>query len=142
MRDGKLVALLFALTVLVTGHNVDHLLRDDLSALQWWEVLIFAGVIGAIYAVIGVTFLLYRGNRIGPRFFTIAALAGLAFGWFAHFSPYTDQPPSYILNAYESAVAGWIALSLLLAIMLTLALTALYSGYRWFRGVVFGRRTS
>jgi hypothetical protein len=31
---------------------------------------------------------------------------GLAFGWLAHFSPFTDQPPAVILAAYPSRWAG------------------------------------
>ena len=133
MRDKRLAALLAAITVLVTAHNIDHLLRDDLSSFQAVHWLIFIAVIGTIYAVIGLSFFLYRQSKIGPRYFTVAASAGFAFGWFAHFSPYTDQPPGYILNAYESATAGWIALSLLLVLMLTLALTVVYGGYHWMR---------
>jgi hypothetical protein len=135
MRDKKLLVLLVLITVLVTGHNVDHVLRDELPWPPSSEWLIFIVVIGVIYAAIGLTFLLYRRNRVGPRFFTIASLGGLVFGWLGHFSPYTDQPPSYILNAYQSATAGWIALSQLLALVLVLALTAVYSGYLWVRGV-------
>jgi hypothetical protein len=137
MRDRKLFALLIAITVLVTAHNIDHLLRDDVASLPASEWLIFIAVIGTIYAAIGLTIFLYWNGKIGPRYFTIATLAGLAFGWLAHFSPYTDQPPSYILNAYESETAGWLALSLLLGLMLTLALSALYSGYLWLRGAKY-----
>lgn len=134
MRDGKLLVPLIAVTVLVTGHNIDHLLRDDILSLPPSAQLIFAAVIGVIYVLIGVTFVLYRKDRIGPRYFTIVSLAGFSFGWFAHFSPYSDQTPRDILNAYDSATAGWIALAVLLALMLTLALTALYAGYCWIRG--------
>jgi hypothetical protein len=129
VRDRKLLALMALVTLLVTAHNIDHVLRDGLT--EWQDLLTFALVLGVIYGLIGLAFVLYWRQRIGPRFLTLAALGGFGFGWLAHFSPYTDQPPSYILNAYASPVAGWIALSLLLALMLSLALLALYGGYRW-----------
>jgi hypothetical protein len=37
MRDKKLLALLVLITVLATGHNIDHLLRDQLPWPPSWE---------------------------------------------------------------------------------------------------------
>ena len=124
MRDTKLLWMVAVLTLLVTAHNVDHLIRDGVSL----PLLI---VVGVIYALIGVTLWLYWNNRVGVRYFTVAAVLGFAFGWFGHFSPFTDQPPAYILGAYRSSIAGWLALSALCGIMLTLAAVALYCSYHW-----------
>ena len=124
MRDKKLVWMLALLTLFVTAHNVDHLIRDGVST----SLLV---VVGVIYALIGVTFWLYWKNKIGVRFFTVVAIIGFAFGWLGHFSPSTTQPPTYILSAYSSALAGWLALSSLFGVMAALAVIALYGGYRW-----------
>lgn len=126
MRDKKLIWLLALLTVFVTAHNVDHVIRDGVS-------LPLIVVVGVIYALVAAVFYLLLANKVGVRFFTIGSVAGFAFGWFAHLSPYTVQPPAVILAAYRSPLAGWLALSALLGIMLTLAAIAVYSSYRWSR---------
>jgi len=86
-----------------------------------------------IYAVIGVGLYLYLKSRVGPLFWTFVAGAGVAALWLAHLSPFTDQPPQYILRAYESATAGWLALTCLVALMLALIVGALYAEYLWAR---------
>jgi hypothetical protein len=58
------------------------------------------------YGVLGLGLVLYRTQRVGPRFWTMVGLVGLAFGWLAHFSPFTDQPPAVILAAHPSRWAG------------------------------------
>jgi hypothetical protein len=56
---------------------------------------------------------------------------GLAFGWLAHFSPFTDQPPAVILAAYPSRWAGGVALACLLALMLVVLSVTVYAGWLW-----------
>jgi hypothetical protein len=126
VRDKKLLWMIALLTVFVTAHNIDHFIRDGLS-------LPLVIVMGVIYALIGVTSFLYWNNKVGTRFFTVAAVTGFAFGWLGHFSPFTDQPPAYILAAYRSAWAGWLALASLFGIMLALAAIAVYCSYHWSR---------
>jgi hypothetical protein len=123
VRDKKLLWMIALLTVFVTAHNIDHFVRDGVS-------LPLVIVVGVIYALIGVVLFLYWKNKVGARFFTVAAVAGFAFGWLGHFSPFTDQPPAYILAAYRSAWAGWLALSSLFGIMLVLAAIAVYCSYQ------------
>jgi hypothetical protein len=134
MRDRRFIVLLVLITVFVTAHNIDHVVRGDLPLPLSAASLPFLVVVSVIYALIGLTFYAYARRKIGPRFFIVAGLAGLAFGWLSHFSPYTDQPASYILKAYDSAAAGWLALSTLLGIMLGLAAIVLYAGCRLMRG--------
>jgi hypothetical protein len=134
MRDKTIVTLMVLAAVFVTGHNIDHIVRGDLPMPLSAASLPFLIVIGVMYALIGAAFYWYARGKIGPRFFVLAGLGGLAFGWLGHFSPYTDQPPSYILNAYDSAVTGWLALSTLFGIALTLGAIVLYAGYRWMKG--------
>ena len=54
-------------------------------------------------------------NKLGPLFWAIVAGTGVAFGWLAHFSPFTDQTPRYICNAYDTPAVGWLALAWLVA---------------------------
>jgi hypothetical protein len=61
------------------------------------------------------------------------AAAGLLFGWAAHVSPVTEQPPSSILRAYNNALAGWGALGVLVALMLVMGVVGGYAAYQWRR---------
>jgi hypothetical protein len=64
-----------------------------------------------IYVVGGGGLYLYVKGTIGPRFWAIVGGIGVVLGWLGHFSPFTDQPPRYILGAYASSAAGWFALA-------------------------------
>ncbi len=81
---------------------------------------------------------LYVKGKIGPRFWTFFAFAGILFGWAGHFSPFTGQSPSFILRAYNYGLAGWLAVGVLSALMLVLAVAGVYAAYLW--GSVSGRR--
>src|SRR5262245_51235131 len=131
MRDQKLVALVILITVLNVGHTIDHIARGDVQWPLTFDAVPFIAVSAIIYALIGLGLYLYWTGRVGPRFFAIAAGLGAAFGWFGHFSPFTDQPPQHILHAYRSAAAGWLAVGWLVALMLTLIVTTIYAGTLW-----------
>ncbi|HEX9145488.1 MAG TPA: hypothetical protein VGA09_14540 [Candidatus Binatia bacterium] len=88
-----------------------------------------------LYSAIGTGLYLYAKGKVGPRFWTIFAFAGLLFAWAAHFSPFTEQPPSYILRAYNYGLAGWVALGVLAALMLVMGVFGVYAAYLWRRGV-------
>lgn len=124
VRDEKLLWMIALLAVFVTAHNIDHVIRDGISV----PLII---VVGVIYALVGLALFLYWKNKVGARFFAVTAVAGFAFGWLGHFSPFTDQPPARILAGYQSALAGWLALSSLFGIMLVLGAIAIYCSYRW-----------
>ncbi len=134
MVDRKLVALIAAGTLLSLGHNADHVIRDD---LHWpsTELLVFVIVGLLLYGAIGVSLYLYVKGKVGPRFWTFFAFAGVLFGWAAHFSPFTGQPPSFILRAYSYAPAGWLAVGVLSALMLVMAAAGVYAAYLWRYGV-------
>ena len=112
MINQKLVALILAGTLLSLVHTADHVIRDN---LRWPSTeLVVLGVVSIVlYGVIGTGLFLYTQGKMGPRFWTLVAFAGLLFGWAAHFSPFTEQPPSLILRAYHYGLAGWIAVGVL-----------------------------
>ena len=130
----NLVALIAVGTLLSLGHTADHAIRDD---LRWpsAELIAFVIVSLVLYGAIGTGLYLYLKGKVGPRFWTIFAFAGVLFGWAAHFSPFTEQPPSYILSAYNHGLAGWVALGVLLALMLVMGVAGVYAAYLWRRGV-------
>ncbi len=131
MRDKKLVALVVLATIFSLGHSADHIVRGDLRWPITSESVPFIIISVVIYTVIALGLYLYSKGKVGHRFWAILAGGGVAFGWLAHFSPFTNQPARYILGAYESVVAGWLALSCLIALMLVLVIATLYAGYLW-----------
>ena len=133
MRDTKLIGLVLLATILSLGHSVDHIVRGDLAWPIGIESVPFIVVSLAIYGIIGLGLFLYWKNRVGPGFWAIVGGLGAAFGLLGHFSPFTDQPPSYILGAYGYSAAGWLALGLLVALMLVLLVATIYAGYLWKR---------
>ena len=136
MGNRKLVSLIAAATFLSLGHTADHLLRDD---LPWpsTELLVFVLVSLLLYGAIGVSLSLYVKGKVGPRFWTFFAFAGVLFGWAAHFSPFTEQPPTFILRAYHDDLAGWLAVGVLSMLMLVMAAAGVYAAYLW--GALSGR---
>jgi hypothetical protein len=133
MRDKKLVSLILLVVALNLGHSTDHICRGDLPLPLSADSVPFIAVSLAIYAFIGLGLFLYWRGKVGPRFWMIFGSLGFAFGWLGHFSPFTDQPPSYILAAYNYSPAGWLAIGDLVALMLVLLGATLYAGYLWRR---------
>ena len=133
MLNRKLVALIAAGTLLFFGHTADHAIRDN---LRWpsTELFVFVIVSLVVYGAIGTGLYLYAKGRVGPRFWTIFAFAGVLLGWAGHFSPFTEQPPSYILSAYNYGFAAWLALGALLGLMLVMGIAGVYAAYLWQRG--------
>jgi hypothetical protein len=134
MMNRKLLTLITVGTLLSLGHTADHAIRDD---LRWPSPALIGLVIVSLvlYSAIGTGLYLSAKGKVGPRFWTIVAVAGLLFGWAAHFSPFTEQPPSYILSAYNHGLTGWVALGVLLALMLVMSVAGVYAAYLWRREV-------
>ena len=130
MADKKLISLVVLVIVLSLGHDIDHIIRGDIR-LQLLPAMIFL----AKYAFLGLALFFYLRNKIGPLFWAVTAGIGVALGWLAHFSPFTDQTPQYIFRAYASPVAGSLAVALLAALMLALIVTTIYAEYLWARGL-------
>ena len=139
MTDRALVRPIAIATLLSLGHTADHVIRDN---LRWpsAELGAFVGVSLVIYGAIGLGLYLYVRGKVRPRFWTVFAIAALLFGWVAHFSPFTDQPPSYILGSYNYSLGGWVALGVLVALMLVMALAGAYAAYLWRREIAAARR--
>ena len=130
MLDRRLSAIVILIALLSLGHAADHICRGDVHFSLTMGSVLTIGFNVAIYAAIGIGLYLYLKRRIGPLFFAGAGLGAL---WLAHLSPFTDQPPQYILRAYDSAAAGWLALACLFALALVLVAGALYAEYLWAR---------
>jgi hypothetical protein len=117
------------------GHDVDHIFRGDIPWPLSSGPLLPKSIIVVKYALLGLALFFYLKNKIGPLFWAIAAGIGVALGWLAHFSPFTDQTPQYIYHAYATPAAGWLAVAWLAALMLVLIVTMIYAEYLWARGL-------
>ena len=133
MRDRTLIALVVAAAVLFSGHVVDHVARGDVHWPLTTDSVVFIIVVVTVYAIIGLGLTLYLKGKVGPLFWALVGGVGVAFGWFGHFSPFTDQPPRHILHAYASAAVGWLALGCLVALMLVLIIAVVYAVNLWAR---------
>ena len=131
MTNNKLLALIGVATLLSAAHMVDHAIRDELSRWPPGDLAVFAIVTVVLYGAIAAGIYLYVKGTVGPRFWAVFSFLGVLLGWASHFSPFTDQPVSYILNAYNYGLAGWLAVGVLVALMLALAATGVYAAVLW-----------
>ena len=130
MRDKTLIILVIVLIALSLGHDFDHIMRGDIGGR-----LLPAFIILVKYAFLGFGLFFYIKKKIGPLFWAITAGLGVTLGWLAHFSPFTDQTPQFIFQAYANPIAGALAVTLLVALMLAMIATTIYAEYLWARNL-------
>ena len=135
MRGKILITLVVLIIILNFGHTADHIARGDLRWPLTVESALFVAIILTIFSILVFGLYFYLKNRFGPLFWAIAAGIGVALGWLAHFSPFSDQTAQYIYRAYATPAAGWLAVAWLALLMLALITTAIYAEYLWARGV-------
>jgi len=138
MPDSTLTILVFAAIAFSAAHDLDHLLRDDLSS-AWAFAAVFLTV---KYALIGAALHFYFRGKIGAAFWAVISGLGAVALWFAHLSPGAEQRPSDIYAIYGRPIAGVIASGLVYAMMLSLVALALYGGWRAFQGAAHTERRS
>lgn len=135
MRDKILITLVVLIIILNLGHTADHFARGDFRWPVTVESVPLIIVTLAINAILCFGLYFTVKNKLGPLFWAIAAGIGVALGWLAHFSPFTDQTPQYIYHAYATPAAGSLAVACLVALMLALITTAIYAEYLWASGI-------
>ncbi|MFO1124522.1 MAG: hypothetical protein U1E25_03980 [Methylocystis sp.] len=126
MPDKTLTVLVLGAIALSAAHDLDHLLRDDLSS-AWAFAAAFLTV---KYALIGAALHFYFRGKIGAAFWAVIGALGALALWFAHLSPGAEQRPPDISAMYRSSAAGLVAAGLVYAMMLSLICLALYWGWR------------
>ena len=132
MRDRKLEILISLAALFFLAHTADHVARDLRWPLTVEAIPFLLATLVILAVVIGALYLCRRG-KVGARFWAIFGAVSVVAGWLGHFSPFAEQPPQYIFNAYRSAVAAWLAVGSLFALMLTLIAITLYAGMLWAR---------
>ncbi len=134
MTDPNIIRLIITATTLSLAHNVDHAVRGDFNPAKGSEAIAGLIVSAVIYLIVGAGLWLTVRGLAGPRFWCLFSLFGFGFGWFAHFSPFTEQSVSYIYGAYPSPAEGGLVVAFLVALMLSLLAATIYTGYRWIKG--------
>ena len=131
MRNKTLYGLVLLATFMSLGHHVDHVLRGNHTGWPLTpEPTPFTYSFG-FYPLIAVGLYLYKKERVGAGFWAVLSAVGILFVGLTHFGPLAAEPPADILSPYESAIAGWLALSWLVAFLLILGTITIYGTYVW-----------
>lgn len=134
MHGRTLYILIAAAVALSLGHHVDHAIRGN--HVGWPlsdEVNAFTYSLG-IYPAIATGLLLYLAGRVDAGFWAFLSGGGALFLSYIHFGPQAIEPPTDILDPYESVIAGAFAFGWLLALVGVLAVTFIYELRLWLRG--------
>jgi hypothetical protein len=132
-RDRMLYVLTFLALFMALGHHIDHVIRGN--NVGWpvtSEVNAFTFSL-AIYPIILIGLYLYRTERVGPGFWIFLSAGGALFLSFIHFAPGAIEPPSEIIDVYESRVVGLLAFGWLLLLIGVLVATSLYEASLFLR---------
>jgi hypothetical protein len=126
-----LIGLIGTILLLNALHTADHVARGDFHWPLDARSIGFVAVTLTINVVLGLGLWFSATGRLGWRFWAVTGGIGFVFGWFSHFSPFTDQPPVRIYSSYQSSAAGGLAVALVILLMLAILATTVYAGYRW-----------
>ncbi|MEP6601786.1 MAG: hypothetical protein ABJB49_08220 [Nitrospirota bacterium] len=118
----RLIGIAVALSL---GHNLDHVIREHLFSFSALVPLFILS--GLFYGTtrpwgsgcIDRSELVHGSGRSAPAWDSPSELG--------HFSPFTDQSVTAIFRAYESSVAGALAVLCLIALMMTLVMIVRWS---------------
>lgn len=115
------------------AHHAEHAVRGVVGWPLSDEVNPFT-ISLVVYPVVLLGFELTRRRKAGAPFWTVVTLASLAAVAVIHLTPFGPEPPRSVLDEYESAIAGWGALALVVALVGMLAASAVYALVLWRRG--------
>jgi hypothetical protein len=124
--DRVLYGLIALAVVLSLGHHIDHVIRGN--NVGWPvdpEVNAFTYSL-AIYPLIVIGLILHRAGKVGPGFWAFLSGGGALFLAVIHFAPDSIEPPSEIVDPYDVAAFGWLALAWLVVFVGALVFTFAY----------------
>lgn len=127
------VVLVTVALALGAVHHTEHVVRDVVGWPFADEINPFTFSL-AIYPAVLVGLYLFAQRRVGPAFWAILTGAGAIVVGFIHLTPFGDEPPREVLDAYESSAAGALALGIVLALVAALLTTSVYAAVRWASG--------
>lgn len=124
--DRVLYGLIALAVVLSLGHHIDHVIRGN--NVGWPvdpEVNAFTYSL-AIYPLILIGLILRRAGKVGPGFWAFLSGGGALFLAVIHFAPDAIEPPSEIVDPYDVAALGRLALAWLVVFVSLLVFTFAY----------------
>lgn len=126
--DRRLAGLVAVAAAFSAGHHLDHIIRGN--HVGWpitGDVNVFTYSL-AIYPLLLGGWLLYRADKVGPRFWLLLSGGGSLFVAAIHFGPWAIEPPADIIELYQPRVLGWVAFGWLLSFVAALVVA---SAYEW-----------
>ena len=137
-KDTNLTPLfyLFVLipTVLGVAHHVDHIIRGNHVG---WPITSNVNPFTyslAIYPLLGISLYLSLSNRVDARYWAGFFAFSAAMLAYFHISPWAIEPPQDVMVPYENPVFGYLAFGIVLALIGSVVLGALYGALLWYRG--------
>lgn len=120
-------------TVLGVAHHIDHIIRGN--HVGWPltpEVTPFTYSL-AIYPLLALSLYLTLTRRVAARFWAgfFAFSAGMLV--YFHVSPWAIEPPQDVLVPYANPVASYLAFGIVLALIASVGIGAVYGIVLWYR---------
>lgn len=121
-------------TVLGVAHHVDHVVRGN--HVGWPltpEVNPFTYSL-AIYPLIAISLYLTLTRRVEARYW--AGFFAFSAGMLAyyHISPWAVEPPRDVMDPYANPVVAYLAFGIVLALIASVVVGAVYGTVLWLRG--------
>jgi hypothetical protein len=121
-------------TLLGVAHHVDHIVRGN--HVGWPitpQVNPFTYSL-LIYPLLGISLYLTVTRRVKARYW--AGFFAFSAGMLAYFhvSPWAVEPPQDVILPYSNPLFGYLAFGIVLALIGSVVLGAVYGGVLWYRG--------
>lgn len=129
-----LYALVALSTLLGVAHHVDHVVRGN--HVGWpitSQVTPFTYSL-VVYPLIALGLALTLSGRAGNRYWTAFFAFSAAMLAYFHVSPWAIEPPGDVILPYADPTVGYLAFAVLLALIASVAIGAVYAGLTWYRG--------
>jgi len=136
-EDNSLTPLFYVFVVIpaVLGiaHHVDHIVRGN--HVGWpitAEVNAFTYSL-AIYPLLGISLYLTLTRRVDARYWAGFFAFSAAMLAYFHVSPWAVEPPEDVMVPYESPLLGYVAFAIVLALIASVVVGAVYGALLWYR---------
>jgi hypothetical protein len=121
-------------TVLGAAHHIDHIVRGNHVG---WPLTPHVNPFTyslAIYPLLAISLYLTVTRRVDARYWAGFFAFSAAMLAYFHVSPWAVEPPRDVMVPYESALAGYLAFAVVLALIASVLVGSLYGVVLWYRG--------
>ncbi|MFC6756641.1 MULTISPECIES: hypothetical protein [Haloarcula] len=120
-------------TLLGLAHHVDHIVRGNHVG---WPITSHVNAFTyslAIYPLIAVGLALTLSGRAGNRYWAGFFAFSTAMLAYLHVSPWAIEPPGDVILPYADPTLGYLAFTVLLALIASVCLGSLYAAVAYYR---------